>query len=265
VFPAKCELNLCYVEESRPPLWSSGQSSWLYIQRSGFHSRRYQIFWEEVGTERGPFSLVSTIEELLERHSSGSGLVNREYGRGDPLCWLRDTLSPQKLALTSPGVGGCSAGILRSRTQALEYVCFLRRRTVFFWCDLLLTSLLTKNCNIQYFAFPPNVLNPIFYLLKLMIFGKSGNFGISPNAIFFSLLRIHTKQRPQFYNLCCNLYTFWKEIWGNVRNLIATKNLRIYTYFDEGMKEIKKIFWGLKVSCSLLFHKNCFHTKRSKI
>jgi hypothetical protein len=27
-----------------PPLWSSGQSSWLQIQRSGFDSRRYQIF-----------------------------------------------------------------------------------------------------------------------------------------------------------------------------------------------------------------------------
>jgi hypothetical protein len=28
----------------RPPLWSSGQSSWLQIQRSGFDFRRYQIF-----------------------------------------------------------------------------------------------------------------------------------------------------------------------------------------------------------------------------
>jgi hypothetical protein len=27
-----------------PPLWSSDQSSWLQIQRSGFNSRRYQIF-----------------------------------------------------------------------------------------------------------------------------------------------------------------------------------------------------------------------------
>jgi hypothetical protein len=34
-----------------------------------------------VGLERGPFSLVSTIEELLERKSSGSGLENRDYGR----------------------------------------------------------------------------------------------------------------------------------------------------------------------------------------
>jgi hypothetical protein len=28
----------------RPPLWSSGQSSWLQIQRPGFDSQRYQIF-----------------------------------------------------------------------------------------------------------------------------------------------------------------------------------------------------------------------------
>jgi hypothetical protein len=33
-----------------------------------------------VGLEQGPFSLVSTIEELLGRKSSGSGLENREYG-----------------------------------------------------------------------------------------------------------------------------------------------------------------------------------------
>jgi hypothetical protein len=34
-----------------------------------------------VDLERGALSLVSTIEELLERKSSGSGLENREYGR----------------------------------------------------------------------------------------------------------------------------------------------------------------------------------------
>jgi hypothetical protein len=27
-----------------PPLWSSGQSSWLQIQRSGFDFKHYQIF-----------------------------------------------------------------------------------------------------------------------------------------------------------------------------------------------------------------------------
>jgi hypothetical protein len=37
-----------------------------------------------VGLKRGPLSLVSTIEELLERKSSGSGLESREWGRRDP-------------------------------------------------------------------------------------------------------------------------------------------------------------------------------------
>ena len=32
----------------------------------GFDSRRYQIFWVVVGLERGPLSLVTSIEELLE-------------------------------------------------------------------------------------------------------------------------------------------------------------------------------------------------------
>jgi hypothetical protein len=80
-------IYICYVEESRPPLCSSGQSSWPQIQRSGFDSRRYQIFWEVVGLERISLSVVSTIEELLERKSSGSGLEIREYGRRDPSSW----------------------------------------------------------------------------------------------------------------------------------------------------------------------------------
>jgi hypothetical protein len=33
----------------------------------------------------GPLSLVSTIDELLERSSLGPGLESREYGRSDPL------------------------------------------------------------------------------------------------------------------------------------------------------------------------------------
>jgi hypothetical protein len=37
-----------------------------------------------VSLERGPLSLVSTTEELLERNSSGSGPEIREYGRRDP-------------------------------------------------------------------------------------------------------------------------------------------------------------------------------------
>jgi hypothetical protein len=114
-------IYIYYVEESRPPLWSSGQSSWLQIQRSGFDSRNYQLFWEVVGLELGPLSLVSTTEELLGRKSNGSGLESREYGRKNPSRWQRDILHPPKVALTSPTSGGRSVGIVRSRTQASEF------------------------------------------------------------------------------------------------------------------------------------------------
>jgi hypothetical protein len=50
-----------------------------------------------VGLERGPLSLVSTIEELLGRYSSGSGLESREYGRKDLSRWPRGTLYPQNV------------------------------------------------------------------------------------------------------------------------------------------------------------------------
>jgi hypothetical protein len=89
------------------------------ILHSVLVSRRYQIFWV-VGLEGGSLSLVSTVEELLERKNSDSGLESREYGRRDPSRWPRDTLSSQKLALVSPTSGGRSVGIVRSRTQVTE-------------------------------------------------------------------------------------------------------------------------------------------------
>jgi hypothetical protein len=105
-----------------PLLWSSGQSSWLQIQRSGFDSRRYQILWEVVRLERGPLTLVSTTEELLERKNSDSSLENREYGRRHPSRRPRGTLYQQMLALTSPTSGGRSVCIVRSWTQAMEFL-----------------------------------------------------------------------------------------------------------------------------------------------
>jgi hypothetical protein len=68
----------------------------------GFDSRPYQIFWQVGGLERGPLSLVTTTEELLEWRSSGSGLENRDNGRGDPLRWPRNTPLSAKVCITSP-------------------------------------------------------------------------------------------------------------------------------------------------------------------
>jgi hypothetical protein len=51
--------------------------------------------------------------------------INQEYGRRDPSRWPCSTLYPQKLALTLPTFGGLSAGIVRSQTQATEFVLYL--------------------------------------------------------------------------------------------------------------------------------------------
>jgi hypothetical protein len=85
VLLVRYELNLYMLSRrSRLPLWSTGQSFWLQIQGPRFDFRRYQIFGEVVGMERGPLSLVSTTEELLGTKSNGSGLESREYG-----LWIR--------------------------------------------------------------------------------------------------------------------------------------------------------------------------------
>jgi hypothetical protein len=54
-----------------------------------------------------------------------SGLENREYGHGDPLHWPRDTLYPQKLALSSPTCGGRLVGIVRLQTKTTEFFSYI--------------------------------------------------------------------------------------------------------------------------------------------
>jgi hypothetical protein len=49
------------------------------------------------------------------------GLETRDNGGGVPLRWPRDTLYPQKLALTSPKSGGRSVGILCLLTKAMKF------------------------------------------------------------------------------------------------------------------------------------------------
>jgi hypothetical protein len=134
-----------------PLLWSSVLGSWIQIQRSGFDSRRYHIFWEVVGLEGGPLSLVSTTEELLGRNSSGSGIENWESGRRDQPRWPRDILYQQKLTLTSPTSCGRSVGIVRSWTKAMELYRILRERCGFSSNKLAeeFEKLREKPCEIQ--------------------------------------------------------------------------------------------------------------------
>jgi hypothetical protein len=76
-----------------------------------------------MGLERGPLSLVSTPEELLDRKVAAPvyKTENTAVGirRADHVA-----PSPQKLAITSMTSGGRSVGIVRSRTQTMEFVLF---------------------------------------------------------------------------------------------------------------------------------------------
>jgi hypothetical protein len=110
-----------------PPLWSSGQSSWLQIQKSSFDFQHYQNFREVVGLERGPLSLVSTIEKLLGRKSSSCSLETEITSVGVRHTDYTTPLYSKKLALTSPTSDSPSFGIVRSRTQATD----------FFWWKLI--------------------------------------------------------------------------------------------------------------------------------
>jgi hypothetical protein len=74
-----------------------------------------------VGLERGPLSLLSKTEELLDRK-----VVARVYKIENTAVGIRHAdhvaLSIRKvLAITSPASGGRSDGIVRSRTQIKEF------------------------------------------------------------------------------------------------------------------------------------------------
>jgi hypothetical protein len=107
-----------------PPSWSSGQSSWLQIQRFGFDSRCYRIFWEVVGLERGPLSCEYNWGGIWKKMYR-LRFRRREYGRRDPSRWPCGTFCPQKLALTSLTSGGRLVGIVRSRIQATEFLSLI--------------------------------------------------------------------------------------------------------------------------------------------
>jgi hypothetical protein len=73
-----------------------------------------------VGLERGPLSLVSTTEELLDRKVAAPvwKIENTAVGIRHA-----DHVAPfifKKLEITSPTSGGRSVGIVRSRTQIME-------------------------------------------------------------------------------------------------------------------------------------------------
>jgi hypothetical protein len=104
-----------------PPLWSSGQSFWLQIQRSRVRFQALPDFLRNSGSGTGSTQPREGNWRATWNKSSGFGLKTEIKDRGNPLRCPRDTLYPQKLALTSPISGGRSVGIVPSRTKATEF------------------------------------------------------------------------------------------------------------------------------------------------
>jgi hypothetical protein len=109
----------CFVD-SWPPLWSSGQSSWLQIQRS---RARFPVLPDFLRISVAGTWSAEPLEDnwgATWKDSSGSGLKPKLMAVGIRCADHATTLSV-KLPLTSPTNGGRSVGTVRWRTEAPEF------------------------------------------------------------------------------------------------------------------------------------------------
>ena len=80
-----------------PPLWSSGQSFWLQIQRSWIRFPALPEFLSSSGSGTGSTQPRDQLRSYLNKKNSGSRSRKQINGRGDPLRWPRDTPLPAKV------------------------------------------------------------------------------------------------------------------------------------------------------------------------
>jgi hypothetical protein len=83
-----------------------------------------------VGLERGPLSLLSTTEELLDRQVAGPVYKTENTSVGIRHAYHVAPSISKKLAITSATSGGRSVGIVRSRTQTMEFFLDLDRKII---------------------------------------------------------------------------------------------------------------------------------------
>jgi hypothetical protein len=70
---------------------------WKWLCKLLFLLKIESLFSYIYNQIRDPLSLVSTIEKLLGRKSSGSSLENQDYDHRDPFNWPHGILYPQKV------------------------------------------------------------------------------------------------------------------------------------------------------------------------
>jgi hypothetical protein len=232
------------------------------------------VYWSE---------FLATHPEVRDRfpallnflRSSGSGLENWEYCRRDPLRWLRDTLYPQKVALTSSISGGLSVDVVCSRAQATEFSFF----NFFLVLTTFLLHLLTRRrCSDQISA-PPTDTKKVFwpdfcptywheesvlirFLLHLLTRRKcSGKISAPPTdtkKVFWSDFCPHlltrrkcsgqisvppTDTKKVFWSHFCS--TYWREESVLIRFLLHLLTRRKCSdHISAPPTDTKKVFWS---------------------
>jgi hypothetical protein len=106
------------IEQHRPLQWSEFLATDPQVQ---VRFPALPDFLRSSGSGTGSTQPHGYNWRAIWKKSSDSGLENRDYGRRDSSHWPRGTLYPQKLAPTSLTRGGRPAGIVCSRTQAMEF------------------------------------------------------------------------------------------------------------------------------------------------
>jgi hypothetical protein len=115
-------IYICYVEESRLPLWSSGQSSWL---QNGdvlcFMWGTNWIYICYVEESRPPLLSTGHNSWLQSQRSHVRFPALPDFLRSSVSGTESTLLYPQNVKITSPTSRGRSVGVLRLWTQATEY------------------------------------------------------------------------------------------------------------------------------------------------
>jgi hypothetical protein len=126
-------IYICYIEESRPRLRSSGHGSWLQIHRSGLDSRCYQIFWEVVGLERSPLSSWVQLRSCLKQKETALFQKREITTVEDPSRWLRYTALSAKFG----------TNFIKKLHSFGRYssLCGLRPRSSFCFCFVIVCSM----------------------------------------------------------------------------------------------------------------------------
>jgi hypothetical protein len=121
-----CEVRtefICYIEESRPPLWSEFQATDPEV-RVSFPA--LPDFLRSSGSGTGSTQRCEYNWRATWKKSSDSDLENREYSRRDPSRWPLGTLYPQKVGTIRRQVAslGRYSSLADSGQRILFYQCY---------------------------------------------------------------------------------------------------------------------------------------------